>query len=403
MTQRVVPDHVPADLVFDFDYIQATHDVADPYQALMALDRNGYPDIFYSPLLGGHWVVRRYEDVFAIFRDHQGFTSYPIVIPEIQAQTERMIPIQIDPPDHKKYRRVLGPLFTPAATNRLEEIVRETAIDLIDPLVPLGGGDFVRDFAHRFPPTVFLRFMGMPTDRLEEFVGWASDSLVGTAEQQVAAGAKITEFVGRFVDEKYHAPGEDWASIMVQATEPDGTPMLTRAEIINISFFLFLAGLDTVLNSLAHAWRYLATHPEAQQRLSTDPDAIPGAVEEMLRLNTITNNSRRARHDLIFRNVEMRAGDPVLLLAAAANRDGGKFPDPERADLEREHNLHLSFGAGIHRCIGSNLARAEMRIAIEEWLRRIPSFSLRPGAEIRSIGGVTMGLQSLPLSWAYAA
>jgi cytochrome P450 len=399
MNARVIPDHVPPELVFDFDYTTATHNVPDPYAPLMDLDARGVPDFFYSPLLGGHWVARRYATVREIFQDHERFTTFPIVIPPIKDQPTRMIPLQVDPPDHQRYRRIMGPLFTPAAARTLESVLRATAAELIEPLVGLGQVDFVRAYAHKYPPLVFLRFMGMPTERMDEFVHWAAESLVGTPEQQSTSGAKIIAFVTEFIDAKYAKPGLDWASKLIAARPEDGSAALTREEVINITYFLFLAGLDTVLNSMSHAWRYLATTPDAQAKLAADASQIPNAVEELLRFNVITNNSRRVREDMDFRGIKLKKGDPVLLLVAVANREENQFPGGKSVDLERRQNVHLTFGLGIHRCIGSNIAREELRISLEEWLKRIPSFRLKEGADVRSVGGVTMGLQTLPLVW----
>jgi cytochrome P450 len=399
MSTPRVPDHVPPELVFDFDYIQETSGREDPYEGLMALDRRGAPEFFYSPLLGGHWVARRYETVMEIFQDHRNFGTYPMVIPPIHDQPVRMIPIQSDPPDHARYRKIMGPLFTPAAARRLENILRNTAAELMDPFAKRGHVDFIAEYAHKFPPLVFLRLMGMPEDRLDEFVHWAAETLVGTPEQQSKSSGQILKFVSEFVDRKNADLTEDWTSYLISAKDTEGNPALTRDELINIAFFLFLAGLDTVLNSLSHAWRHLASRPDAQAQLAADPGAIPAAVEDLLRFNTITNNSRRVREDMVFHGLALKKGDPILLLVAVANREESQFPNGGELDLGRQHNLHLTFGAGIHRCIGSNIARAELRISMEEWLKRIPSCRIREGTTIRSVGGVTMGLESLPLVW----
>jgi cytochrome P450 len=400
MDARVIPPHVPKHLVFDFDYIAATKTAgSSPFPPLFALDEQGLPDIFWSPLHGGHWVTRRYAALNEIFRDHEHFSTHPMVIPPMKDQPVKMIPMEIDPPDHQRFRRVMGPLFTPVAARRSEKIIRDLAVSLADRVAARGECDFVAAFANKLPPLAFLGFMGMPTERVDEFVGWASASLVGEPEEQAAAGQKIIAFVSEYVESKYASPGDDWASALITAKEADGSPALTRDELVNISYFLFLGGLDTVLNSLSHAWRYLAETPDAQAELRNNPDLIPGAVEEFLRINTIVNNSRRVRKDLRFEGIDFKAGDAVLMLSAVANRDPRQFEAPNKVDFTREVNPHLTFGMGVHRCLGSNIARMEMRIALEEWFKRIPAFHLKPRAEIHATGGVTMGLQNLPLAW----
>ena len=394
-----VPDHVPPHLVLDFDYRAATTGRPDPYEGLLALDRPEVPSFFYTPANGGHWVARTYEHVSEIFRDHARFATYPSFIPPAPNQPP-MIPIQIDPPEHGRYKRLLGPLFSPAAAARLETEIRKTAVSLIEPFAARGACDFVKEYAQLFPQHVFLRFMGMPVEKATDFVEWAKQFLVGaTPAEKSAAGRQIVAFIEEFVDRESKAPSDDWAGFLIRSVTADGEAALTRQEIINICYLLFLAGLDTATNAHAHAWRYLAHNPEAQGDLRTHPERIPLAMEELLRFNAITNNSRRARSDMDFHGVHLRQGDAILLVVELANRDPAQFADPNAVRLDREDNLHLTFGAGIHRCIGSNLARTELRVSLEEWQRRIPEFRLGDDSGVRSIGGVTMGLDSLPLVW----
>jgi cytochrome P450 len=397
----IAPDHVPPDLVVAFDYKKATTGVSDQHAALNELDRQELPPIFYTPAYGGHWVVRSYALVHEVFNDHQNFSTFPSFIPPIPDQLP-LIPVQIDPPEHGRYKRILGPLFSPLATRRLEAFIRETAVELLGPIAGRSSCDFVKDYAQCFPQRVFLRFMGMPVDKSGEFVQWAKDFLIGSPQAKKDAGRKITEFIDGFVEEKMAAPGDDWAGTLIKARDTDGRPALTREEIVNICYMLFLAGLDTVTNAHSHMWRYLAENPHLQTALRADPSRIPANVEELLRLFAITNNSRKVRRDMEFHGLRLRAGEPVLLIVSTANRDPDQFPDPHRFDLDRDANVHLSFGAGIHRCIGSNIARAELRISLEEWQSRLPNFRLGEG-EISSIGGVTMGLESLPLVWGPSA
>lgn len=397
-----VPPHVPRELVMDFDYKAATSGQSDPYEALLALDEAGAPPLFYTPAQGGHWVARSYEDVSEIFRDYKSFGTYPSFIPPNPNQPP-MIPIQIDPPEHGRYKRLLGPLFSPAAAKRLEVEIRKTAIELIDPIAARQSCDFVLEYAQLFPPLIFLRFMGMPVENAADFVDWAKMFLVGSPAEKAAAAQRIVAYIEGFVDEKRKSPQDDWASFLATSLDANGQPALTREELVNISYLLFLGGLDTATNAHAHAWRYLAGNMAAQRDLRAHPEGIPAAMEELLRVNAITNNSRRVREDMEFRGVKLKAGDPILLLVAAANRDDAQFEQPDEVKLDREDNVHLTFGAGIHRCLGSNLARMELRISLEEWQKRIPEFSLGDTSGIRSIGGVTMGLDSLPLVWGEAA
>jgi cytochrome P450 len=399
MATRVIPDHVPKELIYDYDYTEATNHKADPHQALMELDENGVPEIFWSPLLKGYWVTRRYRHLFEIFRDTDNFGQYPSFIPRSEAWSEPLIPVEVDPPVHTRARRALGPLVTPTAVRRLEGTIRATAVDLIQKLADRTEVDFVNDYSRQYGPAIFLKLMGLPLDRGPEFQNLAKTLLLTTSDpnDQIEAGAKIREIIANMFDDKEKNPGDDWATKLLNAKNPDGTSAMSKKELGSMGFVLFIAGLDTVMNSLSFSFRYLAKRPEIRDKLRADRSAIPLAVEEMLRIYAVGNNVRNVRRDVTFNGVQMKKGDPVLMINAVANRDPEVFTDPQKIDLTRDNNLHLTFGAGIHRCAGSNLARMELCIAIEEWLSRIPEFHLKDGNEGLSIGGQGIGLLNLPL------
>ena len=399
MVTRVIPDHVPKELVYDYDYTQATHHKTDPHAALMELDKKGVPDIFYSPLLKGYWVTRRYGHLFEIFRDPENFGQFPSFIPASEAWTEPLFPVEVDPPDHTRARRALGPLMTPTAVKDLEPAIRTTAVGLIEKLSGRTEIDFVTDYSRQYGPAIFLKFMGLPQERGPEFQELAKTLLMTTSDpkDQIEAGAKIRQIIADMFDDKEATPGDDWATKLLNSKKPDGSPAMNREELASMGFVLFIAGLDTVMNSLSFAFRYLAQHPSVRDKLRADTSAIPLAVEEMLRVHAVGNNVRAVRRDLVFNGVKMKKGDAILLINTVANRDPEIFPVPQKIDLTREDNLHLSFGAGIHRCAGSNLARLELCVAIEEWLNRIPNFHLKDGDLGLSVGGQGIGLLNLPL------
>lgn len=398
-TQHNIPEHVPSGLVFDFDYINDTAAHLNPFDGFKELLKKKPPEVFYAPHYGGHWVACSYRAIQDIYRDHENFTSVPILIPAIEVDAH-LIPQQIDPPDHGRYRRILGPLFTPAATRKMESHIRTTARDLINKFADEGACDFVEDFALRLPTYAFLDLMGIPRDRVAEFVEWDRLMLAGTPEEQAGAQQSIVGFLAEFAEQKSHSPDDNWMSYLL-SLENDGAGelKLTRPETLNIAMMLFVAGLDTVLNTLGHAWRYLAENAAKRKALVDDPELIPEAAEEFLRIFAVVNGSRRARHDVEFMGVKMKKGDAILLPTSVASMDPEFFENPTDVDFEREGNVHLAFGTGIHRCLGSNIARLEMRISLEEWLNKIPEFEIPAGAEFNVFSGVTMGLRNLPLTW----
>lgn len=394
-----IPDHVNPDVVFPFDYIVETNDVEDPFKVLEDLEARGAPEFFYTPHNGGHWVARSYDIIHSIFRDYEHFTTSPIVIPPIQGEARKLLPLEVNPPHHEKYRRILGPLFTPSAIRKLESNLRAIAQNLINGVADRGECEFVHEVAQRFPPHVFLILMGMPTDQLDEFIELAHTSISGAPAERSEAITKVSDFVNEFVAEKSKALSDDWTSVLIRAIGDDPSKDLSHEEVLDIAYFLFLAGLDTVLNSLVFAMRYFADHPNIWSQLRQDPEKIDEAVEEMLRLHMVVNNSRYVRADIKIGDNHLKKDDAVLMLTAVANRDSQMFENAKSVDFDREGNVHMTFGAGVHRCLGSNLARVELRVFLEEWMKQIPDFAIAPGATIRSTGGVTMGLTALPLVW----
>ncbi len=398
-TSTNIPAHIPDSLVFEFDYLKETDDVSCPFHVYTGLSERGAPDFFYTPSYGGHWVAGNFELIREIYRDHERFTTLPTMsIPPVEGM-RLMAPLQIEPPDHQKYRRVLSPLFTPAAALRMDVEIRRPVVQLIDAFADNGKCDFVRDFARYLPGQVFLSLMDLPPERREEFIGWADDVLSGDEEVQVRAAQNITQVITDFVDHKTAVPGEDIISTMVEARSEEGERLFNRDEMINTGCFLFLAGLDTVLNTLSFSWRFLAENPDQVKKLVEYPDTIPDGVEELLRLFSVVNGSRRVREDCEFNGVSLKKGEAILTPISAANLDESVFENPYEFEPGREANIHLSFGAGIHRCLGSNLARIEIKISLEEWLKRIPEFSIAGGEKIKAVAGITMGLKSLPLVW----
>ena len=394
-----IPAHIPNTLVFDFDYISETAAHSNPFNGFKELLSKKPPEVFFTPHYGGHWVACSYRAIQEIYRDHENFTSTPILIPAIEVEAH-LIPQQIDPPDHGRYRRILGPLFTPAATRKMEAHIRSTARELINQFTDKGSCDFVEDFALRLPTYAFLDLMGIPRDRVAEFVEWDRLMLAGAPEEQADAQKSIVGFLAAFAEQKSKHLDDHWMSHLLRLESEDAGDMrLSREEVLNIAFMLFVAGLDTVLNTLGHAWRFLAENDEKRAQLARNPDLIPDAAEEFLRIFAVVNGSRRARRDIEFMGVQMKKGDAILLPTSMASMDPDFFDNPNDVDFDRDGNVHLAFGSGIHRCLGSNIARLEMKVSLEEWLSAIPDFTMPEGAALNVFSGVTMGLRNLPLQW----
>ena len=400
--QPPAPDHVPADRMIDFDFFHIPANVEDPAEIWHDLVRRGVPSIFYTPRNGGHWVFLDYADIVAAYRDHGVFSTFQTPIPPIEPFPV-VQPQGVDPPAHNVFRRLLAPLFTPIAVRAMTDDLRRRAAVLIDGFASHGECDFITEFAERYPTAMFLHLFGMPEDRLDAFLGLANTFFRSTDPD--ARARNIVEIYGE-LDTLFRAkqsdPGNDIASAIVTARDEAGEQHAWE-DILNCGFLLFVAGLDTVTNTMAYVWRYLATSPQAQAQFRDrldDADAFGRAIEELIRINAVSNLYRRVTHDCEFRGVALRRNDRVVLPNTVANRDPRVFKDPDTIDLDREVNVHVTFGVGPHRCIGSLLAKREITISLQEWLRRIPVFELAPEQPARSVfGGSVMGFTGLKLRW----
>jgi len=390
------PSHIPATRVYDFDFYNdplyaqkdSIHDV------FMHLSQNA-PGMFWTPRNGGHWVLIDQALIYKAFREPEVFSSDRQAIPPMPVEVP-LPPITTDPPNHSKFRAPLNKAFSPKAMMALSGEVRTLAAELIDKVAGSGKCDFVSAVAEPLPVLIFMKLMGMPLDRLEEFREWVHDSLANTPAREVAYG-KVAELMSGLIDARLEKPEDDLISRLVEL-EIDGEN-LSRESLLGYCQLLFIAGLDTVVNAMSFAIRHMSRNPELQDLLRAEPERIPDAVEEMLRRYSIAMPNRRVAIDTTWNGVEVRAEDRVLMCLPAANFDAKAFPDPGEYKLDRENNVHITFGAGIHRCAGSHLARIELQILYDEWLKRIPAFRPDPNQRERFHGANVLSMDYLPIIW----
>ena len=392
------PAHVPAGLVRDFDYHSDPAFLADPFAAF---DRTRDDRAFYSVIHGGYWVLTRADDIREAFQHPEIFSSREFNIPTgVYPRTLR--PLALDPPDHGAYRQPLAPLFSPGAVARREPELRTLCRSLIDRFADNGDGDLLVLLARPFPTTVFVSMLGLPVSASETLEQWNHDLLHAYDDPALrqSAAKHILTYLDDVVAERLAegpAAAEDVFTLLLRA-EVDGR-RLTHDELLDYAFTLFMAGLDTVTAVLGFSLHCLAARPDLQARLAAEPALLPAAVEELLRAHSIVNTARVVTTDTSFAGVDMRVGDRVLLATALATRDPNEFDRADEVVLDREHNRHVAFGAGPHRCLGSHLARLELRIALEELLGRVPGFRLATGQPIAIHGGGVLGLDRLPVVW----
>ena len=320
--------------------------------------------------------------------------------------TRPLIPLSIDPPDHRTYRKILDPLFTPKKMEAMEADITARVNRFIDAFVDRGACHFTDELAVPFPSSVFLGLMGLPWEELPTFLrlkdgilrpGGDSDDAEERMRIQNETGQEIYAYFNAILDERAGQPRDDILTELLNA-EVDGD-RLTREEVLDICFLFLIAGLDTVTDSLTCFYAFLAQHPTHRARMSEDPQVIPKAVEELLRWETpVTSVFRGALADGDLEGCPYKAGDIMSVSLGAANLDPAVIEDPFEVDFDRATNPHIAFGGGIHRCLGSHLARRELRVTLREWHRRIPDYELAPGIELRFPMGLR-SVENLQLVW----
>jgi cytochrome P450 len=376
------------------------------YWALADQLREESPAIFDS-VAQGFWVFTRHDAVREMYGQPDLFSSESFT-PWDPDPVYRFVPTQIDPPEHVKYRQILNPWFSPGAVKRIEPQARQICRRLVSELAPRGGCDFVADFALRYPTEVFLTMMAMPVADADRFLRWVDDFFDGLngdpAAQQgmVEALTGIRQYWVDVLDERRGEPSPrdgDLASHLLHATVDDRA--LNDTEMLDMLTVLVLAGLDTTRGQLGYLFRHLAVAEADRRRLVAEPSLAPLAVEESLRVHTITfGDGRKVTSDTEFHGCPLKKGDMVYGLVAAANRDPRVYDRADEFVIDRTGSHHFGFAGGPHRCLGAHLARREMQVALEEWHRVIPDYRLTTDEPLRERGGGSMlALQSLPLAW----
>ena len=352
---------------------------------------------------GGFSMVQRYDDVRSVLQDPHTFTNETIS-PFNPVQTLRLLPQVLNPPEQIWYRRVLNPWFSPASVNRRLPVVRAHCATLVASMVEQGSCDFVADFALRFPTDIFLHMLGLPIDDGALFLPWIETIFAGffggdTRAMAAAVGSIIAYFDAR-VAEREASPGDpetDFISYLLRSRI--GDEPLARADLVTMCMTLSLAGLDTTRAQMGYIWHHHATRPADRELLVASPDLLPSAIEEFLRLYTLVLTAgRRVAADTTVAGCPMANRDVVWLGLLSANRDPAHFHDPDAFVADRTPNPHVAFGAGAHRCLGADLARAEIAVAFKEWHRLIPDYRLANDEPLTERGG-QLTLATLPLVW----
>lgn len=386
------------DPLTDYDIFDAEF-VLDPFPVMDAIRESECP-IAHTERWGGSWLPTRYEDIVAMAQEHDLFTSRSIIVtppPPVQFEGPyagvAAPPISSDPPEHHWHRRLILPFFAPQAVAKYEDGTRDLCNQLIDGFIDGGKADAAADYAQQIPVRVIATMLGVPTDMSDEFTSWVRGVLeVGLTDPKVRLESrmKILDYFRAQIDDRKANPRDDDMITTLLNSEVDGQKV-PENYVHGVCNLMLIAGVDTTWSSIGASLWHLAQHPEHRAQLRDDPDLWPMAIEELLRAYAPVTMARQVDRDTEFQGCPMHAGDRILMAFPAANRDPRQFENPDEVILDREHNRHVAFGAGIHRCAGSNLARLELRVALQTWLARIPEFQLVDPATVTWAGGQVRG------------
>ncbi|CAN5690509.1 cytochrome P450 [soil metagenome] len=389
----------PSDFATDWDhthedYAQAATEIWD--------DLRGRCPVAHTERFGGGWMPTRHEDVAAIAHDTTHFTSQSVVVsdfpPIIEAPVGFAPPITSDPPFHEFARRLLLPAFSPKAIRPLEASTRELCGDLLDSMLADGATevDAAAAYAQHIPVNVIAHMLGVPAEDGEHFRKFIHRILEKPGQNgPVEEEDTMVFYLNQVIQDHRDEPRDDLIGYLLDI-EVDGQP-LGEDHIIGTIALLVIAGIDTTWSAIGASLWHLAQHPDQRRRLVEEPELMTFAIEELLRAYAPVTMARVVAEDVTVGEAEMKKGEWVLLPFPAANRDPEFFERADEVVLDRERNRHAAFGLGIHRCLGSNLARMELRVALEEWIRRVPDFELSDPEAVRWSSGQVRGPRSLPL------
>ena len=390
------------DFATDFDHTDEAW-VADPYPIMDDL-RERCP-IAHSERYGGLWAPMTYEAVSAIANDTENFTSRTVVINNgrpgedaLPAPIGVAPPITSDPPFHEVARRILLPAFAPRPINALEDFTRQLCRQLLDEMGDADTVDASVQFAEHIPVALIAKMLGLPPedgDLFRSFVGIIIEAVDLPTEERIAAFAPVEEYVVAVIQQRRADPGDDLVSYLLEA-EIAGNK-LSDQHVFGTIVLLIVAGIDTTWSAIGSSIWHLAQHPDDLARLVAHPELLPSAVEEFLRAYAPVSMARLVKEDFEFQGCPMKKDDWIFLSFPAANRDPKAFANADEVLIDREINRHTAFGLGIHRCLGSNLARMEMTVALEEWIGRFPRFDLDRSAPTTFSQGQVRGPRRLPV------
>lgn len=390
---------VPEALLSDFDIVEDKGFFVDPQQYFLDSLVKDPRDIVYTPRNGGHWLVTSHELAREVLSNAELFGSFPIGIPANMEQRPRLIPLESSASEHRRYRRLLLPIFEPEAVQRLQTGAELLAATVLDEVLPQGEFDFLWKVAKPISMGLFVRQLGLEPERLDEFYAWETGFYrAPTMEERIVCGEKIGGYLFDVVQQHVAEPKDDIVSMLLNV-DVEGE-RLTVEEVHAICYLLFLASIDTVATMLSFIIRHLARDRALFECLKSDRDKIAASVDEFMRMHAFINLNRICERDTDFHGVQFRAGDNIVIPSFVTDRDERTFADPDTFNADRskkERNQHHAFGAGAHKCIGLHVAKMEVKVVLEAFFDRVASLELVSEQAVTGHGGTTMGLDTIPI------
>jgi cytochrome P450 len=397
--ERIPPAHPPVtDWVHDFDHTDPRW-TENPFPIWDEI-RSASPVVHTDRFLGCY-LPTTYEAVKQIAHDTEHFSSRRVVVREERPEIQRNAapPITSDPPEHKPAKQLLLPPFTPDAMKKLEPRVRAICNELIDGFIADGRCDAAARYTKHIPTRAICHMLGIPEKDGDLFVNWIHMILelgIKNEEMLKQAVGEMTDYFAAHIEARKRRPTDDLISTLMNAKDRNGQP-LEDSHVLGSLRLLLIAGIDTTWSAIGASLWHLARTPADRDRLVREPQLVPTAVEELLRAYSPVTMAREVMKETTVAGCPMKPGNMVLLSFPAANRDPSVFPDADRVVIDRKSNPHAAFGLGIHRCVGSNLARMEMTVALQEWLKRIADFRLDPDGRVAWSEGTVRGPRQLPI------
>jgi cytochrome P450 len=398
-----LPSHVPAEKAMRLPFF-AREIVKDCPQETMIpeMHRTLGPITYVTNIFPGDkpgWLLTGYEDTMAMLRNVDDFTKNGMgQWSQSIGENWLVVPTEVDPPTHTHYRKALNPSFSPQKMAAMKEDLRKRATDLIDKFRARGECDFVNEFSERYPIYIVLDLLGLPQDRMAEFLTWEKAMLHSNDWSVRSEGVRnAVDYLKGEIADRRTTPRDDYISKIFDMEVEDGRKW-NDEEVLGHCFNLFLGGLDTVTTMLGNSFAWLARHPEQQQELRDNPDRIVLAVEEFLRVFGPVTAFRIATKELELHGQKIMPGEYVSVCTPVTNQDPKMHENPSEVRFDRKAP-HIALGGGIHKCLGMHLARFELQVAVEEFLKAIPSFRVKDGFELGYFVGNITFVPALELQW----